>query len=123
MGTIEDTDGTKSKTVNNILSKDDKDPWYSTYEAKKAAAMENLKSGKLQSVAGASGFVGKIEGVEHFRKKNEVTKLMNRFKEEESKITTENSEMTNDEVRETTLNKPDIKSDPKPSQPNLCPSS
>jgi len=61
------------------------DPWYSTYEAKKAAALENLKSGKLQSVSGASGFVGKIEGVENLSKKNEVTKLINKFKKEDSR--------------------------------------
>merc|ERR1719508_461363 len=61
------------------------DPWYSTYEAKKAAALENLKSGNLQSVAGASGFVGKIEGVEQLSKQNEVTRLMNRLKQDEPK--------------------------------------
>jgi len=60
------------------------DPWYSTYEAKKAAAMENLKTGSLQSVSGASGYVGKIEGVEHLSKKNEVTKLMQKFKHEDN---------------------------------------
>ena len=61
------------------------DPWYSTYEAKKAAALENLKSGNLQSVAGTSGFVGKIEGVEQLSKQNEVTRLMNRLKQDEPK--------------------------------------
>jgi len=59
------------------------DPWYSTYEAKKAAALENLKTGSLQSVSGASGYVGKIEGVEHLGKKNEVTKMMHKFKHED----------------------------------------
>jgi hypothetical protein len=60
------------------------DPWYSAYEAKKAEAVENLKSGNLKSVSGSSGFVGKIEGVDHLSRNNEVTKLMNRFKQEDS---------------------------------------
>jgi len=63
------------------------DPWYSTYESKKAAAVENLKAGNLQSVSGASGFVGKIEGVDHLSKKNEITKIMNKFKQEDKKAT------------------------------------
>jgi hypothetical protein len=59
------------------------DPWYSAYEAKKAEAVENLKSGNLKSVSGSSGFVGKIEGVDHLSKSNEVTKLIDRFKQED----------------------------------------
>merc|ERR1712179_766899 len=43
-----------------------------------------MGTGSLQSVSGASGYVGKIEGVEHLNKKNEVTKLMHKFKHEDN---------------------------------------
>jgi len=65
---------------------DKDDPWYTTYEAKKAAALDNFKSGNIQSVSGASGFVGQIEGVKHLSKQNEVIKVMNKLKEEKSII-------------------------------------
>jgi len=79
---IESTDNTDVRITACSI-----DPWYSTYESKKAAAVENLKAGNLQSVSGASGFVGKIEGVDHLSKKNEITKLMNKFKQEDKKAT------------------------------------
>eukprot|EP00092_Neocalanus_flemingeri_P027122 GFUD01029411.1.p1 GENE.GFUD01029411.1~~GFUD01029411.1.p1 ORF type:complete len:392 (+),score=163.05 GFUD01029411.1:54-1229(+) len=91
----------KEKVIDKCSKTEDPvspDPWFSTYEAKKAKALENLKSGKLQSVAGASGFVGKVEGVEHLSKQNEVTRLMNRFKKEEPKPETV-SNMTKVDIR------------------------
>jgi len=87
------------------------DPWYSTYESKKAAALENLKTGKLQSVSGASGYVGKIEGVEHLSKKNEVTKLISKFRQEDNKPSIGES----DEIaKEKGTDRIDTKSLPKP---------
>jgi len=87
------------------------DPWYSTYEAKKAAAMENLKTGSLQSVSGASGYVGKIDGVEHLSKKNEVTKLMHKFKHEENISGIGES---NETIKEKGIDKIETKSLPRP---------
>ena len=94
------------------------DPWYSAYKAKKAEAVENLKSGNLKSVSGSSGFVGKIEGVEHLSKNNEVTKLMNRFKQEDPKPNT-NTELMKVELSNCKRN--GEKADSKQStQPTLC---
>lgn len=73
------------KTASNRPSQkqDPNDPWFQAYEARKAAALENLKSKNLQSVAGASAFCGKIEGVSGLTAQNQVTKLMKKLKKEE----------------------------------------
>ena len=43
------------------------------YKARKKAALKNLETKNLQSVAGASAFCGKIEGVAGLTAQNQVT--------------------------------------------------
>ena len=47
------------------------DPWFAAYEARKQAALKNFETKNLQSVVGASAFVGKIEGVSSLTSQNQ----------------------------------------------------
>lgn len=64
-------------------TRDPNDPWFAAYEAKRQEALNNMKQGNLQSVAGASAFCGKIDGVLQYSAQNQVTRLMKKLKKDE----------------------------------------